>query len=227
MTEPMHADEIDTDADLVRRLLRAQHPQWADLPIERLASDGTDHAIYRLGEELVARLPRIHWATGHVARERRWLPVLAPLLPLRLPVPVASGAPGAGYPFEWCVSPWIEGPTATRATTALPEPAAPSPLEPRRVPATRSAALTPASMGTAAAPVTATSTVAGRRPVRLGFVGRPPIPMPAAQAQAALVALAAERRVEVQGVEQAAATATRIPRPAARTMRPVEWALGA
>lgn len=70
MTEPMHADEIDTDADLVRRLLRAQHPQWADLPIERLASDGTDHAIYRLGEELVARLPRIHWAAGQVASER-------------------------------------------------------------------------------------------------------------------------------------------------------------
>lgn len=70
MTELMHADEIDTDADLVRRLLRAQHPQWADLPIERLASDGTDHAIYRLGEELVARLPRIHWAAGQVASER-------------------------------------------------------------------------------------------------------------------------------------------------------------
>jgi len=120
MTEPMHADEVDTDADLVRRLLRAQHPQWADLPIERLASDGTDHAIYRLGEELAARLPRIHWAAGQVASERRWLPVLAPLLPLRLPVPVASGAPGAGYPFEWCVSPWIEGERLTAATVADP-----------------------------------------------------------------------------------------------------------
>ena len=55
----MHADEIDTDASLVRRLLASQFPQWADLSIERVSSGGTDNAIYRLGDDLAVRLPRI------------------------------------------------------------------------------------------------------------------------------------------------------------------------
>ena len=76
----MHDDEVDTDADLVRRLLASQHPQWADLPIARVASAGTDNAMYRLGDELAVRLPRIGWAVDMVAKEQRWLPVLAPRL---------------------------------------------------------------------------------------------------------------------------------------------------
>ena len=83
----MHVDEVDTDADLVRRLLRAQHPQWADLPITRVPSAGTDNAMYRLGDDLVARLPRIDWAVDNVAKEQRWLPMLAPHLPLAVPLP--------------------------------------------------------------------------------------------------------------------------------------------
>ena len=71
----MHVDEVETDAELVRRLLRAQHPQWADLPITRVPSAGTDNAMYRLGDDLVARLPRIDWAVDNVAKEQRWLPV--------------------------------------------------------------------------------------------------------------------------------------------------------
>jgi aminoglycoside phosphotransferase (APT) family kinase protein len=59
----MHADEITTDPALVRRLLAGQFPEWADLPIGLVDSYGTDHDIYRLGEHLVARLPRIGWAT--------------------------------------------------------------------------------------------------------------------------------------------------------------------
>ena len=58
----MHLDEIDTDTDLVRRLLSAQFPHWAGLPIEPVESYGTDHDIYRLGDDWVARLPRIEWA---------------------------------------------------------------------------------------------------------------------------------------------------------------------
>ena len=57
----MHAGEVDTDASLVRRLLAAQFPQWGDLPIEPVASAGTVNAIYRLGDDMVVRLPRIHW----------------------------------------------------------------------------------------------------------------------------------------------------------------------
>lgn len=111
-TTRMHADEVETDAALVRRLLYEQFPQWAQLPIERVVSYGTDHDIYRLGDGLAARLPRIGWATGQAAKEARWLPRLAPHLPLALPVPLAMGRPGAGYPFGWSVCTWLPGDNA-------------------------------------------------------------------------------------------------------------------
>ena len=95
----MHDDEIDTDAGLVRRLLRSQHPQWAGLPIERVPSAGTDNAIYRLGDDLAVRLPRIHWAVDALAKEHHWLSFLAPRLPLAVPRPVASGEPEEGFPY--------------------------------------------------------------------------------------------------------------------------------
>ncbi|MEV0806196.1 aminoglycoside phosphotransferase family protein [Micromonospora sp. NPDC050200] len=108
----MHADEIETDADLVRRLLAGQFPHWAGLPIRPVASYGTDYDIYRLGQRLVARLPRIGWATRQAAKEAEWLPKLAPHLPLALPVPVAMGRPAEGYPFDWSVCEWLPGDNA-------------------------------------------------------------------------------------------------------------------
>jgi aminoglycoside phosphotransferase (APT) family kinase protein len=108
----MHADEVDTDVDLVRRLLAGQFPQWADLEIVPVVSYGTDHDIYRLGEDLAARLPRIGWATDQAAMEAEWLPKLAPHLPLAVPVQLASGAPAEGYPFEWSVYEWLPGENA-------------------------------------------------------------------------------------------------------------------
>jgi len=125
----MHADEVETDAELVRRLLASQFPELAGLPIERVESAGTDNAIYRLGEELAVRLPRIQWAAEQPEKEQAWLPRLAPLLPLRVPVPLALGEPGEGYPWSWTVVPWLPGESATperladprRAATALGE----------------------------------------------------------------------------------------------------------
>jgi aminoglycoside phosphotransferase (APT) family kinase protein len=114
----MHQDEVDTDPELVRRLLRAQFPPWASLPIEPVAHRGTDHAIYRSGDELAVRMPRISWAVQQVEKERRWLPRLAPHLPLRVPVPVAVGEPGEGYPWRWSVAPWLSGENALFAPFA-------------------------------------------------------------------------------------------------------------
>ena len=109
----MHDDEVDTDADLVRRLLASQHPQWAELPVERVPSAGTDNAIYRLGDDLAVRLPRIHWSVDNVAKEQKWLPVLAPHLPLAVPVPVAVGEPEEAFPYPWGVVRWLRGELAT------------------------------------------------------------------------------------------------------------------
>ncbi|MEP6774728.1 MAG: aminoglycoside phosphotransferase family protein [Chloroflexota bacterium] len=120
----MHADEVDTDASLVRRLLKGQFPLWADLPIKRVESAGTDNAIYRLGDDMAVRLPRIHWAIEQVNKEHRWLPRLAALLPLAIPAPLAKGAPGEGYPWDWSVHRWLEGENATVEPVADPRQAA-------------------------------------------------------------------------------------------------------
>jgi aminoglycoside phosphotransferase (APT) family kinase protein len=105
----MHADELHTDAALVQRLVAAQFPEWAALSIERVPSSGTDNALYRLGDDMVVRLPRIHWATSGLAKELQWLPALAPLLPVAIPRPLATGVPADGYPWEWGVYSWLPG----------------------------------------------------------------------------------------------------------------------
>jgi len=123
-TGKMHAAEVDTDTSLVSRLVATQFPQWADLPIQPVGSAGTDNALYRLGAEMVVRLPRIHWAVGQVEKEQEWLPRLAPLLPLAIPVPLAQGTPADEYPWKWSVYRWLEGETATIERIADPGQAA-------------------------------------------------------------------------------------------------------
>ena len=108
----MHADEVDTDSSLVQRLVAAQFPHWADLEVEPVLPRGTDNANYRLGEHLLARLPRREGNVRGLAKELEWLPRLAPLLPLDVPQPVASGEPGEGFPFRWAVFTWVEGEAA-------------------------------------------------------------------------------------------------------------------
>jgi aminoglycoside phosphotransferase (APT) family kinase protein len=120
----MHVDEVETNVSLVARLLATQFPQWANLPIEPVPSAGTDNALYRLGADMVARLPRIHWAIDQVNKEHQWLPRLAPFLPLAVPVPLAKGEPGEGYPWHWSVHQWLEGENATIERIADPRQAA-------------------------------------------------------------------------------------------------------
>ncbi len=105
----MHADEMDTDVRLVGRLLAGQFPQWAHLPLEPVPSAGTDNALYRLGGDMAVRLPRIQWAVEDVDKEHQWLPRLAPLLPVAVPVPLGKGEPAEGYPWHWSIYPWLDG----------------------------------------------------------------------------------------------------------------------
>ncbi|MEV4331739.1 aminoglycoside phosphotransferase family protein [Streptomyces sp. NPDC049597] len=108
----MHADEVDIDVSLVARLVRAQFPHWAHLPVRKVPSAGTDNAMYRLGDDLVVRLPRVPGAALQVDKEQRWLPLLAPRLPLPVPVPVGRGVPGEGYELPWSVYGWLDGANA-------------------------------------------------------------------------------------------------------------------
>jgi aminoglycoside phosphotransferase (APT) family kinase protein len=105
----MHADELDLPADLVGRLVAEQLPQWADLPVRRIASSGTDNAMFRLGDDLVVRLPRIHWAAPTPEHEARWLPLVAGRLPVEVPRVLAVGAPTHDYPWSWTVLSWLDG----------------------------------------------------------------------------------------------------------------------
>lgn len=100
-------------AELVRRLLVDQFPQWAELPITPVKIDGWDNRTYRLGDELTARLPTHRAYEAAVHKEHRWLPVLAPALPVPIPEAVAKGEPGHGYPHHWAIRRWIDGSTAS------------------------------------------------------------------------------------------------------------------
>jgi aminoglycoside phosphotransferase (APT) family kinase protein len=100
--------EVHVDAALVRALLAAQAPRWAQLPLADVAR-GWDNAVYRLGDGLAVRLPLRSVAAPLIDHEARWLPILAPRLPVATPAPVLLGEPAAGYPWRWTVVPWIEG----------------------------------------------------------------------------------------------------------------------
>lgn len=115
----MHADEVDAPSRLVAGLLAGQFPHWAELPLEPVPSYGTDNHLYRLGDELLVRLPKIEGATGQIEMERRWLPWLAPQLPVQVPQIVAVGEPALGYPWRWAVYAWLEGETPRRGTPEL------------------------------------------------------------------------------------------------------------
>jgi len=106
------------DTDLVRRLVDAQFPQWRHLPVSPVASGGWDNRTFHLGDEMTVRLPSAAPYALQVEKEHRWLPRLAPLLPLPIPVPLAIGEPGEGYPWHWSIYRWIEGETAKTAEIA-------------------------------------------------------------------------------------------------------------
>jgi len=97
------------DDTLVRRLVSSQVPRWAGLPIRAIEAQGWDNKSFRLGDQMIVRLPSAAEYAVQVEKEHRWLPRLAPRLPLQIPEPLAVGAPSHGYPWKWSVYRWIEG----------------------------------------------------------------------------------------------------------------------
>ena len=105
----MHADEFHIDLRLVQKLVGQQFPEWAHLDTKPLLSSGTDHALYRFGNGMVIRLPKIGWAVHNVDKEYLWLPKIAPFLPVSIPIPIAKGRPTNDYPYPWSIYRWLEG----------------------------------------------------------------------------------------------------------------------
>ncbi|TWD73452.1 aminoglycoside phosphotransferase (APT) family kinase protein [Kribbella amoyensis] len=114
----MHADEVDIDAELVQRLVAGQFREWAGLTVTEIPSSGTVNAMYRLGDSLTVRLPRVPGGVDDIGKEATWLPRLAPLLPVEIPVPVALGEPADEYPWRWSVNRWIDGDLPVAGTTS-------------------------------------------------------------------------------------------------------------
>ncbi|MGY0007585.1 aminoglycoside phosphotransferase family protein [Micromonospora sp. I033] len=108
---------VDIDEELVRRLVAAQFPRWAHLPITAVRQQGWDNRTFRLGDQLTVRLPSAEGYAPGIAKEDRCLPALARHLPLPVPEPVATGRPGASYPYPWSVRRWLPGDTLAAAGT--------------------------------------------------------------------------------------------------------------
>lgn len=109
------AMNADIDVALVHQLITAQFPHYADLPITPAVPQGWDNRTFRLGTDLSVRLPSAAGYVPQIEKEHRYLPRLAPLLPVAIPVPLARGTPGVGYPFPWSVYRWLPGETAATA----------------------------------------------------------------------------------------------------------------
>ena len=125
----MSGERVDIDAALVWRLVAKQFPQWADLRVRPVTPGGWDNRTFHLGEQMTVRLPSAARYAAQVGKEQRWLPKLAPHLPLPIPTPLAVGEPAEGYAWPWSVHRWLDCETATvkriadqpRFATALAE----------------------------------------------------------------------------------------------------------
>lgn len=122
MTDPLHDDELMIDLPLVRGLVGRAFPAWSSLSLRPLRASGSSNALFRLGDELLVRLPRQPGGSEAIEKEKRWLPRIAPLLPVPVPDVVSVGEPALGYPEKWSVVHWLDGDVATAASYAAPSP---------------------------------------------------------------------------------------------------------
>lgn len=102
-------DRIVVTTQQVRALIESQFPQWAVLDVQPVELSGWDNRSFRLGDEMLIRMPSAERYVAQVEKEHRWLPALAPLLPVPIPAPLALGRPGEDYPFCWSIYRWLEG----------------------------------------------------------------------------------------------------------------------
>jgi aminoglycoside phosphotransferase (APT) family kinase protein len=72
-------------------------------------AEGFDNSLWRLGDDLVVRVPRRASAVELTLNELRWLPVIAARVSLRTPLPLLAGVPHEGFPWPWSITSWIDG----------------------------------------------------------------------------------------------------------------------
>ena len=106
-------DKLEINVALVHKLVVTQFPQWAALSINPVEFSGWDNRSFHLGEHMLIRLPSAACYSSQIEKEQRWLPKLAPFLPLPIPLSVAMGMPTEAYPWHWSINRWLEGQTAS------------------------------------------------------------------------------------------------------------------
>lgn len=111
----MDNEQLVIDETLVRRLVANQFPQWKELSVRPVARQGWDNRTFHLGDHMLIRMPSAADYAVQVEKEYKWLPKLAPLLPIPIPVPIAIGKPADGYLWRWSINRWLEGDVATSA----------------------------------------------------------------------------------------------------------------
>ena len=122
----LHQNEIPIDADLVRNLVDNQFPEFAALPVSPLGASGSTNLLFRLGDELLIRLPRQPGNGAAITKEQRWLPKIRQALPVAVPEIVGVGDPAFGYTEKWAITGWLEG-----VHPAVAQPDLPASSEPR------------------------------------------------------------------------------------------------
>ena len=105
----LHANEIPIEIDLVRKLVATDFPQYREMALEKMAKSGSSNVLFRLGNDLLIRMPRQPGGGSSVEKECRWTPELAPHLSVNVPRIIASGRPGFGYGEVWSIVTWLEG----------------------------------------------------------------------------------------------------------------------
>ncbi len=103
---------MEITTSLVTSLISSQFPEWANLPIKPVEPGGHDNRTFRLGDDMLVRLPSGTDYAAQVQKEQAWLPKLAPHLSIEIPAPIAMGKPLEDYPYNWSIYKWIEGESA-------------------------------------------------------------------------------------------------------------------
>jgi aminoglycoside phosphotransferase (APT) family kinase protein len=105
----LHEDEIPVDVALVRRLVDRQFPEHAPLGLRPMGASGSSNALFRLGSDLLVRLPRQPGGSATIEKEARWMPLVGARLPVPVPRVVGLGEPDLGYPERWSLTTWLDG----------------------------------------------------------------------------------------------------------------------
>ena len=111
-------ESIKIDSLFIQNLLSKQFPQWSKLPIVSVEPQGWDNRVFRLGKNMLIRVPSAACYASQVIKEQKWLAVIAPKLTIEIPEPIAMGKPDFGYPWNWSIYKWIKGETAAMSKLA-------------------------------------------------------------------------------------------------------------